>query len=346
MAAYYTMRSSAERRWATSTTEPKIRMLIGVQNAVMIHNPLAGSGRGPRARQLDAARRILARAGIQAELQATTARGEATALARRAVEQGRQLVMVCGGDGTVNEVVNGLAGSQVPLAVLPAGTANVLAKELGIPWDISRAAGLVGGSTPRRIALGLAVPLDSPEARRYFMCVAGAGADGVMVHSLDPELKRRMGIMAYWVEGFRQLFRYTFPRFRLSTAGFETQATLVVVGRTKHYGGPFRLTTEADLFKDEFELAAYTTRSPARYLSYLPAAWLGQLRRMRDVQFTKCTWLRCEPLNHEPVYAQVDGELVGRLPIEFRIVLDALTLAVPEPVSRQLERNSQLAAVR
>ncbi len=229
---------------------------------------------------------------------------------------------------------------------MPAGTANVLAKELGIPWDISRAAGLVGGSTPRRIALGLATPLDSPEARRYFMCVAGAGADGVMVHSLDPELKRRMGIVAYWVEGFRQLFRYTFPRFRLSTAGFETQATLVVVGRTKHYGGPFRITTEADLFKDEFELAAYTTRSPARYLSYLPAAWLGQLRRMRDIQFIKCTWLSCEPLSHEPVYAQVDGELVGRLPIEFRIVLDALTLAVPEPVSRQLEPNSQLAAVR
>src|SRR5437879_11865693 len=86
--------------------------------------------------------------------------------------------------------------------------------------------------------------------------------------------------MAYWVEGLRQLFRYTFPRFRLSTAGFETQATLVVVGRTKHYGGPFRITTEADLFKDEFELAAYTTRSPARYLSYLPATWLGQLRQI------------------------------------------------------------------
>src|SRR2546425_4922817 len=109
-------------------------MLIGIQNAVMIHNPLAGSGRGPRARQLDAARRILARAGIQAELQATTARGEATALARRAVEQGRQLVIACGGDGTVNEVVNGLAGSHGTLAGSASGIANGVAKELGIPW--------------------------------------------------------------------------------------------------------------------------------------------------------------------------------------------------------------------
>ena len=305
-------------------------MLSGIRNAVIIHNPLAGGGRRRRAQQLEAARRVLAGAGIEAELEATTGVGTATMLARRAVEQGRQLVVVCGGDGTVNEAVNGLAGSQVPLAVLPAGTANVLAKELGIPWDIPRAARLIPEGTLRRVALGVAVPLEVGTARRYFLCVAGAGPDGEMVYSLDPALKLRAGIVAYWLEGFRQLFRYRFPRFRVTAAGREIKATLVIVGRTKHYGGPFRITTGAELFDDQFELAVLTTRNRWRYLAYLPALWLDRLRRMDDVHFWKTASVRCEPLGDGPVYAQVDGEPVGRLPVEFSIVPDALTLVVPE----------------
>ena len=301
-------------------------MLSGIRNAVIIHNPLAGRRRGRRAQQLDAARRILAEASIEAELRATTRPGAAIALARQAVEQARQLVIVCGGDGTVNEAVNGLAGSEVPLAVLPAGTANVLAKELGIPWNIPRAARLIAHGTLRRIALGVATPLPGRETRRYFLCVAGAGTDGVMVYSLNPALKLRTGILAYWLEGLRQVFRYDFPTFRVTAAGRTLEATLVVIGRTKHYGGPFRITTEADLFENEFELAAYTSRSVLRYLSYLPVVWLG---RMRDVHFWKATSLCCEPLDDPKIYAQVDGEPAGRLPMEFSIVADALTVVVP-----------------
>ncbi len=304
-------------------------MLSGIRNAVIIHNPLAGRRRGRGAQQLDAARKILAGTGIEAELQATTGPGAATVLARRAVEQSRQLVIVCGGDGTVNEAVNGLAGSHVPLAVLPAGTANVLAKELGIPWDIPRAARLVVQGSLRRIALGVATPLPGRETRRYFLCVAGAGTDAALVYSLDPALKLRAGMLAYWLEGFRQVFRYDFPTFRVTAAGRELEVTLVVVGRTKHYGGPFRITTEADLFENEFELAGYTTRNALRYLSYLPVVWLGLLRRMRDVHFWKATSLRCEPVGKGTAHAQVDGEPAGRLPMEFSIVPDALTLVVP-----------------
>src|ERR1700724_598666 len=129
---------------------------LEVRDAVLIINPSAGGGR--RMHQLDEARHILRKAGIETELQLTTAPGEATAMARRIVEQSRQLAIVCGGDGTVNEAVNGLACSQVPLAVLPAGTANVLAKELSLPWNLPRAAERLLGAPYRRIALGLAVP--------------------------------------------------------------------------------------------------------------------------------------------------------------------------------------------
>lgn len=316
-------------------------MLNGIRNAVMIYNPLSGSGRGRRVKQLDAARRILAGAGIEVELQATTGPGAATKVARQAVEQGCQLVIVCGGDGTVNEAVNGVACSQVPLAVLPAGTANVLAKELSIPWDIPRAAAMIPAGRLERIALGLAAPLGHSGPGRYFLCVAGAGPDGVMVYSLDTKLKLRAGIAAYWFEGFRQLFRYNFPRFRVSAAGREIEATLVIVGRTKNYGGPFRITTQAELLENQFELAVLTTRSAARYLSYLPAVWLGRLRQMEGVHFWKTTSVRCDPLDDAAVYAQVDGEPSGRLPLEFRIVPEALTLVVPEAFSSQRSTISQ-----
>jgi YegS/Rv2252/BmrU family lipid kinase len=301
-----------------------------IRDAVLILNPNAGGGR--RVPQLDEARRIFRTAGIETELQSTTAPGEATVLARRAVEQSRQLVIVCGGDGTLNEAVNGLACSQVPLAMLPAGTANVLAKELSLPWNLPRAAEHIVRAQYRRIALGLAIPEKSSGEPRYFLSVAGAGPDGTLVAAVRPEIKLRAGILAYWQEGFRQLTRYDFPRFRVTAGDRATDATLVIVGRTKHYGGPFKVTTEADLLRPEFELAFVTTRSAWRYIAYLPLIWAGQLRRARYVEFCKATSLQCAALDSSPVLIQVDGEPAGCLPAEFRIVPDALTLAIPNPL--------------
>jgi diacylglycerol kinase (ATP) len=308
------------------------RVSIQVRDAVLIVNPTAGGGRAVR--KLDEARRIFRNSGIETELQNTTAAGEATVMARRAVDTSRQLVIVCGGDGTVNEVVNGLACSQVPLAVLPAGTANVLAKELGLPWNLPRAAERLVNAPYRRIALGLATPEKSSGEPRYFLSVAGAGADGALVSAVRPEIKLKAGIMAYWQEGFRQLTRYDFPMFRTSMAGnaIDIDASLVIVGRTKHYGGPFKITTEADLMQPEFELAFVTTRSAWRYIAYLPLIWAGKLRGARYVRFFKTNSLQCASNSASQVQIQVDGEPAGRLPVEFKIVPDALTLAIPDPL--------------
>jgi diacylglycerol kinase (ATP) len=308
-------------------------MTAGLQNALLIHNPNAGNGGHGRRHQLDDARRILAAAGMQTELAETRGPGDATEIARRADAEGRQLVIACGGDGTLNEIVNGLAANQnghrVPLALLPGGTANILAKELGLPWNIPRAAERLVHGTLKDIALGLATPLNQPEKKRYFISVAGAGPDGVMVYSLDLELKAKIGILAYWWEGARQVFLYKFPKFRVVAAEQKLEASLIIVGRTKHYGGPFQITTEANLMEDKFEMAALTTQSGLRYLSYLPMLLMGRLRNAEDVYFWKSETLVCEPLDEKPVYAQVDGEPLARLPVEFRIVPRALTLLLP-----------------
>jgi diacylglycerol kinase (ATP) len=309
-----------------------------IQNALLIHNPNAGNGGDGRRRLLDQARQILASGGIEAELAETTGPGHATEIAEQAVRDHRQLVIACGGDGTLNEVVNGLAnysnGHRVPLALLPGGTANILAKELDLPWDIPRAARRLIHGEVREIALGLATPAEQPGRKRYFLSVAGGGPDGMIVYSVDLGLKARVGILAYWWQGAREVLRYTFPRFRVRTGDRELEATLVVVGRTKNYGGPFKITDQADLFEDRFEVMALTTQSGLRYLSYLPTLWMGNLRREEGVHFWKAEALVCEPLDSSPVYAQVDGEPLARLPIEFSIVPRALKLLVPRDSAR------------
>src|ERR1700684_614631 len=209
------------------------------QNALLIHNPNAGNGGKARRPLLDQARKILATGGIEAELVETRGPGDATEIAQRANEEKRQLVIACGGDGTLNEVVNGLAGQKnghrVPLALLPGGTANVLAKELNLPWDIPSAAEMLVHGVVRDIPLGLATPLNEPAKQKYFLSVAGAGPDGMIVYSIDLELKARVGIMAYWWQGAREAFRYKFQHFRVSAAGKQINSSIVVVGRTKHY---------------------------------------------------------------------------------------------------------------
>ena len=135
-------------------------MTGNLRNALLIHNPNAGNGGHGRRRMLDEARRILSSGGIEAELIETRGPGDATEMAQRATMEGRQLVIACGGDGTLNEVVNGLAdaqnGHRVPLALLPGGTANILAKELNLPWDIPGAAEKLIHGQIKEIALGLA----------------------------------------------------------------------------------------------------------------------------------------------------------------------------------------------
>ena len=165
---------------------------------------------------------------------------------------------------------------------------------------------------------------------RYFLSVAGAGPDGAIVYSVHAGLKKGAGTLAYWAEGLRQLAQYAFPQFRVIGGGQTIDATLVVIGRTKNYGGPFRITTEADLYSDSFELMVCTARSRFIYLAYLSLLCAGRLRSARHAHFFRASSVRCEPLEDAfSARVQVDGESTGSLPAEFRIVPDALTLAVP-----------------
>ncbi len=297
------------------------------RNAALLYNPWSGRRRHQRLRDLARAVDFLAANGLSVTLVAGTGPGSGAELARRELADGRDLLIACGGDGTINEIVNGMVGSQVPLAILPAGTGNVLAKELGLPWNIWRAAEYIPRGVVRRIALGRAA---SPEwGRRHFISVAGAGADASLIYRLSQKEKLSLGILSFWLEGFRQLVRYDFREFMVQADGQGLPATLVMVGRTRHYGGPIQITRRASLFGNDFEVAVFARRPRPMYLIYLLAQGFGWLERFPGVRFVRAQRVVARPLGSQRVYAQVDGELAGPLPAEFTIVPDALSLLVP-----------------
>ncbi len=296
------------------------------RNAALIYNPLSGRLRWKRQRDLDRATHLLDAYGIRIVRIPTTGAGSATALAREQVAAGRDLIIACGGDGTINEVVNGMAGSRVPLALLPAGTGNVLAKELGLPWDIWRAAEYIPAGEVRRIALGRA-------GERYFICMAGVGVDANIVYRLSVKTKLSLGMLAYWIESFRQLLEYEFPLFSVRVEGQSFQAALLIVSRTKNYGGPVQLTRRADLFSDEFEVCLFQRRNRFLYLLYFLALQMGLLERFRDVRFLRTRRVEAQP-GEQRIQVQVDGELAGALPMDFVIVPEALSLLVPRSGGR------------
>ncbi len=295
------------------------------RNAALIYNPLAGRRRSRRQRDLQRAVALLAAYGLRAELIPTSGPGSATELAREAVAARRDLIIVSGGDGTINEVVNGMAGSSVPLAVLPAGTGNALARELELPSDVWRAAEYIPRGAVRRIALGRA-------GQRYFIAMAGAGADANILYRLSGRTKLRWGMLSYWLEGLRQWARYDFREFDVEVNGETLAATLLVIGRAKNYGGPVQITGGADLLGDDFEVAVFPRVARPVYLLYLLAQFAGLLERFPRVRFLRTQRVVARPRAGR-VYVHADGELAGELPMEFVVVPDALSLLVPPAIA-------------
>ena len=299
-------------------------MLHTPPSAVLIFNPESGRMRRQRSQQILAAQRELGQRGIAVDAQRTTRAGEATELTRSAVEAGAELIIVCGGDGTINEAACGMALSQVPLAVLPAGTANVLAREIGMPLSIPAAARALVDCQPRRISLGCA-------GSRYFLLMAGVGFDASVVRQVNAKHKKLLGMTTYIVEALRQaLFQAPAP-FVISGNDWQCRGTFVCIAKAQHYG-PVKMVREADLFSDSLYIYCFQSQNRLRYFRYALALLSGSLRRLPDVSYVEATEVCCKPSSPEaePVFLQVDGEFAGQLPCCIKVVPDALTILVPE----------------
>jgi YegS/Rv2252/BmrU family lipid kinase len=301
--------------------------------ATLIYNPVAGRKPARREKQIREAANVLQASGFEVKLAATTGPGAARQLARKAVEEGFELVLACGGDGTVNEVINGLVPGKTTLGIMPGGTANIIGKELRLPHHPARAARALPRWKPRRIALGRATWMDAASGQpqsRVFISVAGIGFDAYIVHSLSWSLKMGWGVIGYGLEAVRQALRYSFPRFYFEMNGQRREATFAVVHRTGHYAGWLHLAPTASLYKPNFTACLFKSASRRRYFLYAAAVILRQHLRLNDVELVDGFKVTCTPAEGgKPIYFELDGELVGQLPATFEILPDALTVLGP-----------------
>lgn len=295
------------------------------RRAAVIYNPIA-RGLARHQHLLQRTTDVLARQGTEAVMVPTTGPGSAGAQAKQEIEKGCDLIIVAGGDGTINEVIDGMLHSPVPMAILPGGTANVLAREIRLPIHIGKAAEHLPGLMPQRIAVGSMEANDSP--RRSFVCMAGAGLDAEIVYRINLDLKAAAGKLAYYLGGFSQVFR-PIREFEVMVDGKRFEAGFALVTRVRNYGGDFEIARGASLLRDEFEIVLFRGKVSALYLTYLLAVAAGQVHRVKGCTILRGRSVVCMPPPGETVYIQVDGELSGKLPARVDLLPNALTLLVP-----------------
>ena len=294
---------------------------------MIIYNPRAGKlgrgGHGPLQRGIE----ILERDGHQVTVAPTTGPRTAGVIAREYVERGAGLVLVAGGDGTINEAAEGLLGSEVPLGILPGGTANVLATEMMLGSRMERVAARLGHCRPCRIAVGH-VTCEGGSVSRHFLLMAGIGLDAHIVYRVSGPLKAATGKFAYWVAGWSLLGR-RLAEFPVEVSGLNRTCSFALVSKVRNYGGDFEIAREVSLFDDRFEVVLFEGPSTLPYVKYFGALMLNRLQGMKGVTVLRAQCLRLLAPQDRRVYLQIDGEFAGHLPAEIRIVPDALTLLVP-----------------
>jgi diacylglycerol kinase family enzyme len=293
----------------------------------LIFNPTAGKLRGRRSARVVRAVAALEAQGLRVQAVPTPGPGTAGALAREAVEAGAERVLALGGDGTLNEVASGMIGSHVPLGVLPAGTANVLGREIGLGGNLFNAIRRLPECVPRRVPTGLLEAEGKPP--RHFLLMAGIGFDAHIVYRLNLPLKARFGQIAYWTSAASEIGR-RLDEFEVFTGGRAYRCSFALASRVRNYAGYLEIASGARLLGDDFELVLFEGRSTLRYyFKYLAAVAARATSNLKGMTFLRAREICFSAPAGSPVYVQVDGEFAGRLPARISIVPDALTLLVP-----------------
>ena len=297
-----------------------------MRSAILIANPKAGRGSAAsRGEAIERFCRLLKARGVDVELRNTAGPNDATRLAAEAVREGAGDVIVSGGDGTINEALQGLVGRRVRLAIWPRGTANVVGRELQLPRQIERLADIVAAGETRCIHVGCAT-IENTGERRYFLLMAGIGIDAAIVDCVRPALKKRVGEAAFWYSGLETFARWKPKRFFVEVEGREYPATFAAVGKAPHYGGNLAITPRARMDKPEFEICLINSVHRLRYLKLLPFVMFGGVPEgMKGISFLRASKARAFG---EGVQAQVDGEIIGRLPMAFSISPHSIEVVV------------------
>jgi diacylglycerol kinase (ATP) len=322
---------------------------LSMRRALLLYNPESGRRRHRRLADVQAAAAAFGAAGVEPVVEVTMGPGTAPSQVRAAMARGCDAVIACGGDGSVHEVLPAIVGTSVALGVIPLGTGNGLAHDLGLPHNTAKAARLLATAATQPIAMPR-VEYTRPEGtkdERYFIVGAGAGADAEMMYRLTLGFKQRWGMAAYYAESTRQWLRHSFPLF---TAEFRhqqgpwrrEQVSQVLAVRITRFGGLLdRLAPGAALSRPDFQLVLFKTRSRLSFLRYMMGVWTNRPYTRPDVECLPATECRCLPLetgNQEPetrIYSEADGEVLGTLPVSFSMSNETVNLLVPVTAARE-----------
>jgi YegS/Rv2252/BmrU family lipid kinase len=292
----------------------------------VIFNPAA---RGNKARRF---RRHLGEMAQQSVFKATTAPGDARRLAATAVAEGFDLIVAAGGDGTVNEALNGIGDAdngfkRTRLGVLPLGTVNVFARELRIPLRLEEAWAVLRAGRETRIDLGrVAFQENGTPTHRYFVQLAGAGLDARAVELVSWKLKTHGGPLAYVVAGFRALAEAQ-PRITVWADGKKAVGNLVLFGNGKLYGGPFSLFPAASLKDGRLDACVFPRVSLPSLVRLVPGLLLR--RRLSEKLVRRLSARTLEVTSESPTAFELDGEWAGNLPASFSVEPDKLRVVAP-----------------
>lgn len=291
------------------------------KEAVIIVNPLAHNS-PKRARIVEADEWLRAR-GWTAEWVETAGPDDATRIAAKAAKDGIPLLFVCGGDGTLNEAVNGLAESETAMAVIPAGTVNLWAREAGLMKKPVEAVRLAVEGVRRRVDLGRA-------GTRYFLLMASYGIDAAVAHRVSRGVKGRLGAAAYALSAARQAMSYRGSRIAVTMNEEQRAMTalMLVAGNTRNYAGVTQITREALVDDGWLDLCVYEGRGRWDILWLALLTLLGQQRRSRKVTQRRVN--RLELTWETPLLAQLDGEAIAESPAEVTVAPAALWVMTPQ----------------
>jgi YegS/Rv2252/BmrU family lipid kinase len=286
-----------------------------VNKTLVILNPAARSDKASRLRE-----RIAALSG-GASMRLTSEAGDARHIAAEAVREGFEVVIAAGGDGTLNEVVNGIGGSPVRLGILPVGTMNVFATELGIPQgNLERAWSI--------IEQGKVVEVDLPKANdTHFIQLAGVGLDAEVVRKTTADSKRALGPLSYLLT-LVQVAAHKPSRVMLEAEGGRiSEGSFALIGNGRLYGGPFPVFQRASLFDGLLDVLVFQNQSHWDVVRYFQAIAFGTHPQLPDVEYFQTSTLRVTSSGDVPV--ELDGEVAGMLPCLFSVSSQKLRVLAP-----------------
>ncbi|MDQ7822883.1 MAG: diacylglycerol kinase family lipid kinase [Candidatus Eremiobacteraeota bacterium] len=259
--------------------------------------------------------------GHQVEVEETQARGDATRAAESAVTRGFDMVIAAGGDGTVNEVVNGLVGSKVIFSLVPLGTENVLAKEMGIPFDVGRACEFIEEAAVRRVDVGKVKD-------RFFLSFAGVGLDAQAVSEVPSRLKAQLGSLAFFLTGLRMAWKYrkASPKatLHIDEETLVTHFWLIIIGNIPSYGWKVKVTPKASVDDGLLDVCVFPKTTYLGIIFQVMVAFLGMHLKLPEIRYFrgKKITIKARPR----VMVEADGELVGWTPAEISVIPAALSV--------------------